>query len=101
MNYVLDTVNLNNSLDLEAAGQLVALMKSYSLVAGIVSLLVIVEMAIIFKKAGRSPILAIVPIANIWVLFQICDLPGWLCLIPVVNGVGMLFAYFKLPNKFG
>ena len=101
MNYILDTaLNLENSVDVKTMSDILAIVKGASAGIGIVSILIIVEMAFIFKKCGKAPWLAIIPIANTWTLFTIVDLPGWLCLIPIANIVGMVFAYFKLPGKF-
>ncbi len=97
-------MNLENSinvsgLDNTSLEMIAGMLATYSLVAGLVCLLMIVELWIIFKKCGKKGWLSIVPIANVWTLFTIVDLPGWLCLIPVANFVGIIMAYIKLPNK--
>lgn len=104
---MIDYVNINNFKigDSPVANvdysQIMTLLSTYALFVGLISILVIVEMWIIYKKAGKPGWAAIVPIYNMWVFFEIADLPGWLSLIPVANFVGMLVAYFKIPKKFG
>ena len=94
----LEEYNLNilDSASLEA---ILGMLATYSLVAGIICILMIVELWVIFKKCGKKGWLSIVPIANIWTLFTIVDLPGWLCLIPIANFVGIMFSLIKLPNR--
>lgn len=81
--------------------QVIAFIATYGLILSIVSLVTIIWLWIIFKKAGKKGWLSIIPIANVWVYLQIVGLPGWLCLIPIANFVALVFAAFKLPGKFG
>ena len=88
------------SMDPSSLLNITASLAKYSIVGLGLSILLIVELWMIFKKCGKPGWAAIVPIYNMWVLFEICELPGWLCLIPVANVIGMFVSYFKLPKKF-
>lgn len=98
-----DISNLKNINDFGSIDpkELSSMLASYGIVTLLISILIIVELWIIFKKCGKKGYLSIIPFANLWTLFTIVDLPGWLSLIPVANLVGLIVAYFKLPVKFG
>ena len=59
------------------------------------------------EKAGREGWESIVPIYNIYVLFEICGKPGWwtiFVVVPCINIVGIVFliiAYMELAKRFG
>ena len=55
-------------------------------------------LAVVGIIPGWAPI---VPIYNMWVLFEMGNLPGWLSLIPGVNGICTLVAYFQIAKKLG
>ena len=78
------------------------------IVPGIISLVIciisLVALAKVFKKAGRPGWAVIVPIYNLYVLFDIAWGKGimfLLMLIPVVNFVIMIMLYVKLAKAFG
>ena len=78
------------------------------IVPGIIGLIVciisLVALAKVFKKAGRPGWAVIVPIYNLYVLFDIAWGKGimfLLMLIPVVNFVIMIMLYIKLAKAFG
>ena len=85
MNYnVMDTYNVSELRNIAA---------NYSFVGFIVSVLSIVALWKLFKKAGKPGWASIIPIYNIVVLFQIVNISPWLILlmlIPIVNFVVML-----------
>ncbi len=85
MNYnVMDTYNVS---------ELRNILANYSFVGFIVSVLSIVALWKLFKKAGKPGWASIIPIYNIVVLFQIVNISPWLILlmlIPIVNFVVML-----------
>ena len=93
MEYGIDSYNSYSTL--------LALLGTYSLVLFLICILIIVELWLIYKKCGKNGIASIIPIYNIWTYLVIGGLPGWLCLIPVANIVGYLYATFKIPKKFG
>jgi hypothetical protein len=55
----------------------------------------------IFQKARRQGWIAFIPIYNNWVLFELVEIPGWLCLIPGVSNVMIMIANYMLAIKFG
>ncbi|MDO4742134.1 MAG: DUF5684 domain-containing protein [Candidatus Saccharibacteria bacterium] len=66
-------------------------------------ILVVVSLWEIFKKAGREGWAAIVPIYNVIVLLEICELPLWyiaLFFIPFANIYAVFKTYIELANKF-
>ena len=68
------------------------------------AVLAIVSLWKIFTKAGKPGWASIVPIYNIIVLLQICDLPVWyivLCIIPIANIYVIFKTYIELAHKFG
>lgn len=76
----------------------------YYIFGVMVGILAIVSLWIIFKKAGKPGWAAIVPIYNLVVLLQICDLPLWyiiLYFIPFVNIYAIFKTYIALAHKFG
>lgn len=80
----------------------------------------LVSLAFVFKKAGKAPWAAIIPIYNVIVMFQIAKMSGWmvlLLLIPIANvivailmtinfaktfdkGTGFIFGLIFLPMIF-
>ena len=78
------------------------------IVPGIIGLIVciisLVALAKVFKKAGRPGWAVIVPIYNLYVLFDIAWGKGimfLLMLIPVVDIVILIMLYVKLAKAFG
>ena len=73
-------------------------------VGGLVSILTIVSLWKIYKKAGKPGWASIIPIYNIIVLLQIADLPLWyllLLIIPFANIYAVFKIYIELAHKFG
>lgn len=57
----------------------------------------------VFSKADRKPWLAIVPLYNNWVLFEIAGRPGWwslASLLPVVGWVAWIMMSLDLARRF-
>jgi len=53
---------------------------------------------------GESFVLALIPIANIYLIFKMSGKPGWwtiLGLIPVVNGIFFILAWIAYLEKIG
>ena len=76
----------------------------YSLIAFIVWLLTIIAHWKIFTKAGKPGWASIVPLYNLYILFQIAGYNGWLfllLLIPFVNVVMMVLVCIRLAKDFG
>jgi len=69
-----------------------------------VSLLIIVSLWVVFKKAGESGWKSLVPIYNLYILLMISGVPGWwliMFFIPVVGVVFSLLVKLALAKKFG
>lgn len=88
------------SMDPNQLLNFVAVLGKYSMVGLLLSILLIVELWMIFKKCGKPGWAAIIPLYNMWVLLQCADLPGWLSIVPLANIIGYFVACFKLPKKF-
>lgn len=76
----------------------------YLITALIVGVLSIVAMWKIFTKAGKPGWASIVPIYNMYVLFEIAGMSGWmflLLLIPIANIIVTFMLYIKLAKAFG
>ncbi len=77
---------------------------SYYIISLALSVLFIVSLWKIFKKAGKPGWAAIVPIYNIIVLIQVAGLPLWylvLLIIPLANIYAIFKIYIELAHKFG
>lgn len=66
--------------------------------------LIIVANWKIFTKAGKPGWASIIPFYNLYVLFEIVGMNGWLFLLlclPIVNIVMMIILYINLAKAFG
>lgn len=90
--------------DSASLGGFAALGGGFFLVGTILSILIIVSMWKIFKKAGKQGWESIVPIYNVIVMLEISGLPMWylvLYIIPFANIYAMFKTYIELAKKFG
>ncbi|MDD6491220.1 MAG: DUF5684 domain-containing protein [Firmicutes bacterium] len=74
------------------------------IVSLVISVLTIIAMWKIFKKAGKPGWASIIPFYNTYCLFDLAWGNGWLfllSLVPCVNIVVMIMLYFKLAKAFG
>ena len=74
------------------------------ILALIISVVTLVAMWKIFEKAGYAGWKALIPLYNAYCLFEMTWGNGWqmlLCLIPLVNIVILILAYYKLAQAFG
>ena len=74
------------------------------IISMIASVLMIISMWKIFKKAGKNGWEAIVPVYNIIVLLEISEIPVWqivFYIIPFANIYIMFKQYIELSKKFG
>jgi len=58
----------------------------------------------IFTKAGKPGWAAIIPFYNMYTLFEVAGMNGWmflLMLIPIVNIIIMIMLYVNLAKSFG
>jgi hypothetical protein len=61
-------------------------------------------LALVFKKAGKQPWAAFIPIYNIFVLCELVGRPGWwviLFFIPIVGFVIAIIVLYDLARSFG
>ncbi|OGU07276.1 MAG: hypothetical protein A2075_09525 [Geobacteraceae bacterium GWC2_58_44] len=68
------------------------------------SLLILSSMWVVFNKAGRSGVISIIPIYNMYILLEISGKPGWWLILMLIPGVGFVFhllAMLGLAEKFG
>lgn len=63
-------------------------------------ILLIIGLMMVYKKCNKPAWAAIVPIYNIWVLFEIVGIKPWLSLIPIVNIFMIIYATYKLGAIF-
>ena len=88
-------------------GSAEGLLASMSLImgiAGVISLISIVAQWKLFKKAGKSGWLSIIPIVNIFVLMDIAKIPKWkfiLLFVPIAQIYIMFKLYIELAHQFG
>lgn len=90
--------------DSASLGGFAALGGGFFLVGTILSILIIISMWKIFKKAGKQGWESIVPIYNVIVMLEISGLPMWyvvLYIIPFANIYAMFKTYIELAKKFG
>ena len=69
-----------------------------------IAVVMIVSFWKIYTKAGKPGWAVIVPVYNMVVLLQICDLPLWyivLFFIPFANIYAIIKIYIELAHKFG
>lgn len=67
-------------------------------------LLPVIAMWIIFKKAGKPGILAIIPLFNLYTFIKIAGKSGWwilLLLIPFVNIIFLILILNGISTNFG
>ena len=67
----------------EQTWQLVQAHPIYGVIALAIMVCIVVAWWMIFKKAGRKGIAAVVPVWNTWTLFEISGMKGWYALIDI------------------
>ncbi len=80
---------------------ILAIISTYIIGVGIIYILYLVGLWKVFTKCGKSGWISLIPVYNVWVLFEIVGIPGWLSIVPVANGIGVIYANYKLGEKFG
>lgn len=76
----------------------------YYVIVVAIAVIYVVALWKIFVKAGKPGWAAIVPIYNLYCLFEMTFGNGWLCLltfVPCVNIVMTVMVYIKLAQAFG
>lgn len=85
-------------------GGFAAMAGTFMIVGLAISIIMIISLWKIFKKAGKNGWEAIIPIYNFIVLLQIVELPTWyivLFIVPIANIYAMFKIYIELAHKFG
>src|SRR5574344_3137400 len=75
-----------------------------TIVSLIISVLMIIGMWKMYVKAGKPGWASIVPFYNLYVLFEIAGMNGWmflLLLVPIANIVFLIILYINLAKAFG
>lgn len=70
----------------------------------IISLVVIVALWRLFTKVGKPGWHAFIPVLNMYDLFEISGMAGWLCFavfIPIVGIIVYIMCYINLAHRFG
>lgn len=80
------------------------MLTTYATIALIVGILIIVANWKIFTKAGKPGWASIIPFYNMYILFEVAGMNGWLfllCMVPIVNIILCILLYIKLAKAFG
>ena len=99
-----EDISMYTDFEVHFASLTTGMIICYSLIAFIVWLLTIIAHWKIFTKAGKPGWASIVPLYNLYILFQIAGYNGWLfllLLIPFVNVVMMVLVCIRLAKDFG
>lgn len=85
-------------------GPLMGMFIGIMIFSSIISLIIIISYWKIFKKAGQPGVASIIPIYNIIVMIKLAKLPLWyiiLFLIPIVNIYALFEIYIEIAKRFG
>jgi hypothetical protein len=77
---------------------------AYTVVALVIAVLLIIAEWKIFTKAGKPGWHSLIPFLNLYDLFEIAGMNGWmflLLLVPCVGWIAFYVALFKLCQQFG
>lgn len=81
-----------------------AILGTYAILVLVIAVIMIVANWKIFTKAGKPGWASIVPFYNMYVMYEIAGMNGWMFLltfIPIVNIVIQIMLYLNLAKKFG
>lgn len=84
-----------------AAGTAVAVYVIYSIICLAVYVLFVIGLWKTFVKAGKAGWISLIPVYNLWTLYELGDQKGFWCLIPVANIIFYVKACLSLNKKFG
>ncbi len=93
------TQSLNHSQAFHSTPKFTAMNGIMILIAIILYIFLGYCLGLIFRKAGRKMWAGFVPIYNLWVMFEITDIPAWLSilsLVPFVNIIPAVIEYIAL-----
>lgn len=92
------------TIDPEAAAALGAAMLVVSLIGIAIAIISIVALWRIFTKAGKPGWASIIPFYNMYTLYQVAGMNGWMFLltfVPIVNVVILVMLCLNLAKAFG
>lgn len=81
-----------------------ALLSTYMILILVIAVIMIVANWKVFTKAGKPGWASIIPLYNMYVMFEIAGMNGWMFLltfIPIVNIIIQIMLYLNLAKKFG
>lgn len=81
-----------------------AILGIYAILVLVIAVIMIVANWKIYTKAGKPGWASIVPFYNMYVMYEIAGMNGWMFLltfIPIVNIVIQIMLYLNLAKKFG
>ena len=82
----------------------IALLGTYIILILVIAVIMIVANWKVFTKAGKPGWASIIPLYNMYVMFEIAGMNGWMFLltfIPIVNIIIQIMLYLNLAKKFG
>jgi len=81
-----------------------AILGTYAILVLVIAVIMIIANWKIYTKAGKPGWASIVPFYNMYVMYEIAGMNGWMFLltfIPIVNIVIQIMLYLNLAKKFG
>ena len=84
-----------------AAAGVGAAMVAYYIICIAVYVLFVIGLWKTFVKAGKAGWISLIPVYNLWTLYELGDQKGFWCLIPVANIIFYVKACLSLNKKFG
>lgn len=82
----------------------IALLSTYMILILVIAVIMIIANWKVFTKAGKPGWASIIPLYNMYVMFEIAGMNGWMFLltfIPIVNIIIQIMLYLNLAKKFG
>lgn len=82
----------------------IALLGTYIILILVIAVIMIIANWKVFTKAGKPGWASIIPLYNMYVMFEIAGMNGWMFLltfIPIVNIIIQIMLYLNLAKKFG
>lgn len=81
-----------------------ALLSTYMILILVIAVIMIVANWKVFTKAGKPGWASIIPLYNMYVMFEIAGMNGWMFLltfVPIANIIIQIMLYLNLAKKFG
>ena len=81
-----------------------AILGTYAILVLVIAVIMIVANWKIYTKAGKPGWASIVPFYNMYVMYEIAGMNGWMFLltfVPIANIIIQIMLYLNLAKKFG